>query len=197
MSSTLVLASGNVGKLAELNTLLAERDIAVRSQAEFNVLEAEENGLSFVENALIKARNAARQTGLPALADDSGLCVDALGGAPGIYSARYAGPNASDADNNQKLLAALEGQQHRDAHFHCALVLVRHADDPAPIICEGLWQGQILTAPSGDKGFGYDPLFYIPELGCSSAQLDKAEKNRHSHRGLALSQLLARLPASF
>ncbi|MBD2857398.1 RdgB/HAM1 family non-canonical purine NTP pyrophosphatase [Spongiibacter sp. KMU-158] len=190
---TLVLASGNKGKLAELNSLLAEQGFTVRSQSEFDVIEAEENGLSFVENALIKARNAARQTGLPALADDSGLCVDALNGAPGIYSARFAGANASDADNNALLLEKLAAESKRHAHFHCALVMVNHADDPAPIICEGLWHGEILHAPEGENGFGYDPLFYVPSLNCSSAALNKAQKNAISHRGLALQQFIQRL----
>ncbi len=193
MSQQIVLASGNRGKIAELSSLLAELDIEILSQSDFQVVEAEENALSFVENALLKARNAARQTGLPALADDSGLCVDALNGAPGIYSARFAGPDASDADNNALLLEKLRDETRRSAHFHCALVFVRHADDPAPIICEGLWHGEILDQPRGENGFGYDPLFYIPDLQRCSAELDKAEKNRLSHRGLALAQLLPRL----
>lgn len=192
-----VLASGNKGKLKELGAILAELDMQVHSQAEFNVTEAEETGLSFVENALLKARNAARQTGLPALADDSGLCVDALRGAPGIYSARYAGAHASDSDNNAKLLASLAGEENRRAHFHCALVFVLHADDPAPVICEGIWAGEIVDQPRGDNGFGYDPLFYIPELNCCSAQLPPAQKNRLSHRGQAVTQLLPRLRRAF
>lgn len=196
MSSKIVVATGNRGKLAEFSQLLGSQFTLV-SQRDLDVEEAEENGLSFVENALIKARNAARQTGLAALADDSGLCVDALGGAPGIYSARYAGPQASDADNNAKLCQALAHTEQRSAHFHCALVLVRHADDPAPIICEGRWQGEILDTPRGDHGFGYDPHFYLAELGRCAAELPATEKNRLSHRGLAVSQLLARLPGEF
>ncbi len=192
-ASRVVLASGNQGKLRELAAILAETGLSLHSQAEFAVVEAPETGLSFVENAIIKARNAAQQTGLAALADDSGLCVDALDGAPGIYSARYAGEGASDADNNRKLLASLRQQTLRRAHFHCALVFVRHASDPAPIICEGLWEGEIVDQPRGDNGFGYDPLFYIPALGCCSAELPPAQKNQLSHRGQALAQLLARL----
>lgn len=188
-----VLASGNKGKLAELAAILTEAGLQLHSQSEFAVVEAEENGLSFVENAILKARNAARQTGLPALADDSGLCVHALHGAPGIHSARYAGEHAKDEDNNHKLLAAIAGHNHRNAHFHCALVFVRHSDDPAPIICEGLWQGEIIDSPRGNNGFGYDPLFYISELECCSAELATEQKNRLSHRGQALSQLLPRL----
>jgi XTP/dITP diphosphohydrolase len=188
-----VLASGNKGKLKELAAILSQADLQLHSQSEFAVIEAEENGLSFVENAIIKARNAAKQTGLPAIADDSGLCVDALQGAPGIYSARYAGENATDPDNNRKLLAAIAEQDNRRAHFHCALVFVRHSDDPAPIVCEGIWQGEIIDNPKGDNGFGYDPLFYIPELACCSAELPPEQKNRLSHRGQALNQLLPRL----
>jgi XTP/dITP diphosphohydrolase len=161
------------------------------------VEEAEETGLSFIENAILKARNAARQSGCAALADDSGLCVDALDGAPGIYSARFAGTNADDASNNAKLLLALTGNTQRRAHFHCALAFVRHADDPAPIVCEGQWRGTILEQPRGDNGFGYDPLFFIAELAKSSAELNKAEKNQISHRALALQQLLPRLHAEY
>lgn len=196
-SNTVVLASGNRGKLQELNNLLGQLGITLRSQADFDVVEAEENGLSFIENAILKARNAARQSGCPALADDSGLCVDALGGAPGIYSARYAGEHAQDADNNTKLLAALDGEANRNAHFHCALAFVRHADDPAPLVCEGLWQGSILTSPRGNNGFGYDPLFLVNDLDLSSAELNKAQKNQMSHRALALKQLLPRLRAEY
>jgi len=196
-SNTVVLASGNRGKLAELGNLLADMGITLRSQAEFDVIEADETGLSFIENALLKARNAARQTGFAALADDSGLSVDALGGAPGIYSARYAGEHAQDADNNAKLLNALKNETKRRAHFHCALAFVRHADDPAPIVAEGLWHGDILSAPRGSNGFGYDPLFYIADLNVSSAELSKEQKNKLSHRALALSQLLPRLRAEY
>ncbi|POP53453.1 RdgB/HAM1 family non-canonical purine NTP pyrophosphatase [Zhongshania marina] len=196
-SNTVVLASGNRGKLAELGNLLADMGITLRSQAEFDVIEADETGLSFIENAILKARNAARQTGFAALADDSGLSVDALGGAPGIYSARYAGEHAQDADNNAKLLHALKNETKRRAHFHCALAFVRHADDPAPIVAEGLWHGEILSAPRGSNGFGYDPLFYIADLNLSSAELSKEQKNQLSHRALALSQLLPRLRAEY
>ena len=196
-SNTVVLASGNRGKLAELGNLLADMGITLRSQAEFDVIEADETGLSFIENAILKARNAARQTGFAALADDSGLSVDALGGAPGIYSARYAGEHAQDADNNAKLLKALENETKRHAHFHCALAFVRHADDPAPIVTEGLWHGEILSAPRGSNGFGYDPLFYIADLNLCSAELSKEQKNELSHRALALSQLLPRLRAEY
>ncbi len=192
-----VLASGNHGKLQELNDLLSGLGIALRSQADYQVIEAEEDGLSFIENAIIKARNAARQSGCAALADDSGLCVNTLDGAPGIYSARYAGAGASDAENNAKLLSALNGISDRRAHFHCALAFVRHADDPAPIVCEGQWRGTILEQPRGGNGFGYDPLFYIAELDKSSAELSKAEKNQISHRALALQQLLPRLHAEY
>ncbi|QQD18414.1 RdgB/HAM1 family non-canonical purine NTP pyrophosphatase [Spongiibacter nanhainus] len=193
MALKLVLASGNPGKLAELSDILADLDAEVLPQSEFDVPDAVEDGLSFVENALIKARHAARHSGLPALADDSGLCVDALGGAPGIYSARYAGTHGDDEANNRKLLANLTGVDNRRAHFHCALVFVRHENDPAPIICEGLWWGEIVDQARGDNGFGYDPLFYIPSLGCCSAELPKAQKNAVSHRGQALAKLLTRL----
>lgn len=189
----LVLASHNAGKLRELQAMLGDA-VKVRSISEFSSVEPEENGLSFIENALIKARHAARVSGLPALADDSGLAVDALSGAPGIHSARYAG-GKDDAANNAKLLDALRGvpDAERGAQFVCALVLVRHADDPLPIICEGLWQGRILHAPQGGNGFGYDPLFWIPEHDCSSAELDSQTKNRLSHRARAMAQLKQRL----
>lgn len=193
MALKLVLASGNRGKLAELSDILADLDAEVLPQSEFDVPDAVEDGLSFVENAIIKARHAARYSGLPALADDSGLCVDALDGAPGIYSARYAGTHGDDDANNRKLIATLAGIDNRRAHFHCALVFVRHENDPAPIICEGLWWGEIVDQPRGDNGFGYDPLFYIPSLGCCSAELPIAQKNAVSHRGQALAQLLEQL----
>lgn len=196
MTLKIVVATGNAGKLAEFSQLLGER-FSLISQRDLQVEEAEENGLSFVENALIKARNAALQTGLPALADDSGLCVDALGGAPGIYSARYAGAGAKDADNNAKLLRDLADIRQRKAHFHCALVFVRHPEDPAPIICEGRWRGEVVDAPRGTNGFGYDPHFFIPELNKCAAELPPEQKNRLSHRGLAVSQLVKRLPSEF
>ncbi|WP_090731122.1 RdgB/HAM1 family non-canonical purine NTP pyrophosphatase [Azotobacter beijerinckii] len=191
--SQLVLASHNAGKLKELQALLGDA-VAVRSVGEFSDVEPEETGLSFVENALLKARHAARVSGLPALADDSGLAVDALGGAPGIYSARYAG-GGGDAANNAKLLEALRDvpDAERGAQFVCALALVRHAEDPLPILCEGLWHGRILHEARGTQGFGYDPLFWVPEQGCASAELAPAEKNRLSHRARAMALLRQRL----
>lgn len=191
--SRLVLASNNAGKLKELQAMLGD-DIEVLPQREFTDQEADETGLSFVENAILKARHAARASGLPALADDSGLAVDALGGAPGIYSARYA-DGQGDAANNAKLLQALRDVPgaERGARFICALALVRHAEDPVPIICEGAWEGRILHAARGEHGFGYDPLFLIPELGLSSAELPARQKNQLSHRARAMQQLRARL----
>ena len=189
----LVLASHNAGKLKELQAMLGDA-VRVRSVAEFSTVEPEETGLSFVENAILKARHAARISGLPALAADSGLAVDALGGAPGIYSARYAG-GLGDAANNAKLLEALRDvpDAERGAQFVCALALVRHADDPLPILCEGLWHGRILFEARGAGGFGYDPLFWVPECDCASAELPAAEKNRLSHRARAMVQLKQRL----
>ena len=189
----LVVATGNRGKLAELQTLLAPLGMTLVTQAELDVTPAEETGLTFVENALLKARAASAQTGLPALADDSGLEVAALNGAPGIYSARYAGANASDADNNHRLLAALDGVDDRRASFRCVAVLLRHENDPAPIICEGVWRGRVLEAPRGHHGFGYDPLFLPDDSERASAELDAATKNRISHRGQALAALVQRL----
>ncbi|HHH39102.1 MAG TPA: XTP/dITP diphosphatase [Sedimenticola sp.] len=191
----IVLASNNAGKVREFNQLLAAEEIQVEPQKAFGIGEVEETGLTFVENAIIKARHAARESGLPAIADDSGLEVDALKGAPGIYSARYAGPGCSDADNNRKLLEALEGvpEERRSARFQCLMVYLRHWEDPTPIICQGTWEGRILNAPQGDNGFGYDPLFLVPEQGCSSAELPAETKNRLSHRGQALQQMLAAL----
>lgn len=186
-----VLATGNAGKLREMHALLAPLGITILAQGEFEVPEAEETGLTFVENALLKARNACQHTGRPALADDSGLAVDALNGAPGIYSARYAGAAASDADNNQALLAALSDLpvEQRGAEFICVLALLRHPADPVPVICTGRWRGSILEAPRGDGGFGYDPLFLPAGLDVSSAELPAEEKNRISHRGQALAAL--------
>lgn len=194
MREKIVLASGNKGKLKEFAELLASVDIDVVPQSEFDVPDAIEDGLSFVENALIKARHAARITGLPALADDSGIEVDALNGAPGIYSARYADGQGSAA-NNAKLLAALNGvpKAQRTARFQCVIVYLRHADDPTPIICQGTWEGRILTELSGDEGFGYDPLFFVPSENASAAELDSARKNALSHRGQALRKLLKAL----
>jgi len=192
MAVRIVLATGNRGKLRELTAMLAGHDFEIVPQTALGVTEADETGLSFVENAILKARNAAQQTGLPAIADDSGLEVDALDGAPGIYSARYAGSQASDADNTAKLLEALKTvpPEQRGARFRCAMVYLKHADDPAPLICEGVWEGRILDAPRGSNGFGYDPVFLVPERGCVSAELPPEEKNRLSHRGQALQKLV-------
>ena len=190
----LVLASNNAKKMKELNALLAPLGFEVIAQGQLGIPEAEEPHCTFVENALAKARHAAQLSGLPALADDSGLCVAALGGAPGVYSARYAGEPKSDARNNAKLLADLAGQSDRRAHFACVLVLVRTADDPQPIIAEGEWHGEILTAQRGADGFGYDPLFYVPTHCQTAAELDGAIKNQLSHRGQAMQKLISRLP---
>ncbi|BFM18563.1 XTP/dITP diphosphatase [Maricurvus nonylphenolicus] len=194
-TQTIVLASGNAGKLRELQLLLADHNFDVRSQSEFDVPEAIEDGLSFVENAIIKARNACKHTGHAAIADDSGLEVDALQGQPGIYSSRYAGPDCNDSDNNQKLLNSLEGltQAERTARFQCVLVYMRHAEDPSPIICQGSWEGRILQSLSGEGGFGYDPLFYVPEQDCAAAELSKEAKSAISHRGKAMAKLLQAL----
>ncbi len=191
----LVIATGNRGKLAELRALLADSGIEVRSQADFAVPEVAETGLSFVENAILKARHAAARTGLPALADDSGLEVDALAGEPGVHSARYAGEPADDAANNRKLLEALVDvpEARRTARFHCVLALLRHPADPVPLICAGRWEGRILQAPAGQNGFGYDPLFLVEAEGCSAAELPRELKNRLSHRAQALRQLLLAL----
>ncbi|WP_027079098.1 RdgB/HAM1 family non-canonical purine NTP pyrophosphatase [Luteimonas mephitis] len=191
----LVIASGNRGKLAEFADLLGDSGIDCVAQGELGVGDVDETGLSFVENALLKARHAARATGLPALADDSGLCVDALGGAPGLYSARYAGSHGDAGANIDKLLDALRDvpDERRGAHFHAAIVLLRHADDPQPLIAEGSWHGRILHARRGDGGFGYDPVFLDPQRGRSAAELDPSLKNRISHRGLALAALREKL----
>ena len=188
----LVLASHNAGKLAELSALLGAVGIEVLPQSHFGIDEIEETGLSFVENALLKARHAARISALPALADDSGLCVDALGGAPGLYSARYAGNDGNDQANILKLLDAMSEirDEHRGAHFHCSLALLQHPDDPAPLICEGRWHGRILHESRGEGGFGYDPVFLDTASGQSAAELSRAEKAAVSHRGQALRQLL-------
>lgn len=191
--NTLVLASHNAGKLKELQAMLGDR-FQVRSVAEFSSEAPEETGLSFIENAILKARHAARVSGLPALADDSGLAVDFLGGAPGIHSARYSG-TGDDAANNTKLLEVLKDvpDAQRSAQFVCALALVQHAEDPLPVVCEGLWRGRILHAARGEHGFGYDPLFWVEEHGCSSAELSPELKNRISHRALAMLQFRQRL----
>lgn len=192
---TVVLATGNPGKLVEMQQLLARFQITVVPQSDFNVPEADETGLTFIENALIKARNAAHHTGLPAIADDSGLAVDALGGAPGIYSARYSGAGANDVRNNEKLLKELASvpNQDRSARYHCALAFLRNENDPVPLICEGSWEGCIGIEPVGSGGFGYDPLFLPSDTEGSAAQLDSGTKNRISHRGKAMSLLLERL----
>lgn len=191
----LVLASNNGKKLRELDAILSPLGWQLVPQGELDIPEVEEPHCTFVENALVKARHAARLSGLPALADDSGLCVDAFAGAPGVYSARYAGEPRSDARNNQKLLAELGASTQRTARFVSLIVFVRHADDPQPIIAEGEWCGEILSAARGDDGFGYDPLFYVRELDKTAAELDAAEKNRRSHRGQALARLVERLSA--
>jgi XTP/dITP diphosphohydrolase len=189
----LVLASNNPGKLREFAQMLATIDFEVLPQAQLGVSEAEEPHFTFVENALAKARHAARLTGLPAMADDSGICVSALGGEPGVHSARYAGEPKSDDRNNQKVLAELKGKSDRRAHYVCVLVFVRHADDPQPIITEGEWHGEIVDTPAGENGFGYDPYFWVPEKGCTAAQLSPEDKNAMSHRGKALQLLMERL----
>lgn len=197
MTRRIVLASNNPGKVREFNQLFAGLDLEVVPQSEFAVPEIEETGLTFVENAILKARNAAQHSGLPAIADDSGLEVDALNGAPGIYSARYAGKGASDEQNLQKLLADIKDvpEDKRSARFQCLLVYLRHAFDPTPLICQGTWEGRILPAPRGSHGFGYDPVFYVPTHGCASAELPPMDKNRLSHRGQALRQLVHALSA--
>ena len=195
MSRRIVLASGNPGKVREFNQLLHGSDLEVLPQSDFAVEEIEETGLTFVENAILKARNAALHTGLPAIADDSGLEVDALDGAPGIYSARYAGVGATDQENLEKLLRDIEDvpNTQRGARFQCLMVYMRHAKDPTPQIFQGTWEGRILHAPQGSNGFGYDPIFYVVEQNCSSAQLAPAVKNSLSHRGQALRKLVAAL----
>ena len=193
MMTDVVLASGNAGKLRELHRILEPLGVKLRSQAEFDTPEVDETGLTFVENAILKARGAAMHTGLPAIADDSGLEVDYLRGAPGIHSARYSGEG--DEGNNRKLLEALAGvpEAERTARYQCVLVYLRHPEDPVPIICQGRWEGRILTAPTGDGGFGYDPLFYVPAFDCSAAELETATKNRVSHRAIASVALLEAL----
>ncbi len=191
--STIVLASSNRGKVAELQNLLGELSYDIVPQGQYQVPDADETGLSFVENAILKARNACQFTGLPAIADDSGIEVDALDGQPGIYSARYSGEHGDDTANNEKLIAALQNIElgQRTARYQCVLVYLRHAQDPTPLICQAAWEGIILQAPQGEGGFGYDPLFWLEELQCSAAELAPDHKNRISHRGRAL-QLLHR-----
>ncbi|WP_085166077.1 XTP/dITP diphosphatase [Gilliamella bombi] len=191
----IVLATNNQGKVNELQTLLANAGFDIIAQSQFNIPDADETGLTFIENALLKARHTAKLTGLSVIADDSGLAVDALDGQPGIYSARYAGEHGNDKSNNQKLLKALQNipKEKRTAYFYCALVFMRHENDPTPIICLGKWDGLILNEEQGDGGFGYDPLFYVPELGCTAAQLTKEQKSQISHRGQALKQLIEKI----
>ena len=193
MTQKIVLASNNPGKLREFGALLGEIGLDVRPQGEFDVPEAEEPFATFVENALAKARHASRLTGLPALADDSGVCVNALGGAPGVWSARYAGEPKSDAANNAKLIADLAGHDDKSAYYYCVLVYVRHADDPQPVIADGSWHGEIVEEARGAGGFGYDPYFWLPALNRTAAELSAAEKNAHSHRGQALRVLVEKL----
>jgi len=190
--SKIVLASGNIGKLRELSQILSPLGLELIAQSDLNVPEAEETGLSFVENAIIKARNAALISGLPAIADDSGIEVDALHGAPGIYSSRYAGSDASDTDNIQALLTAMKDvpENERTARFQCVVVFMRHAEDPTPLICQGSWQGQILQSPIGDEGFGYDPVFWVSETDCTAAELSPEQKHAISHRGKAMRQFM-------
>ena len=195
MKRRVVLASSNAGKVREFRALLAGLDFTVIAQGELGIEAAEEPHLTFVENALAKARHAAVHSGLPALADDSGLCVAALGGAPGVHSARFSGPNADDDSNNAELLRRLQGEADRRAHYTCVLVAVASADDPEPLIAEARWHGAIVTQPRGTGGFGYDPLFLLPELGRTAAELPPQEKNRMSHRGLAMRELARRIAA--
>jgi XTP/dITP diphosphohydrolase len=190
MFGRLVIASNNAGKLREIGQILAPLRIEVVPQSQFRVSEAEEPFGTFVENALAKARHAARLTGLPALADDSGICVDALGGSPGVHSARFAGEPKSDARNNERLLEVLAPHADRRAHYYCVMVLMRHGDDPQPLLAQAAWHGEILRAPRGQGGFGYDPLFLDPASGRTGAELDAADKNRISHRGQALAALV-------
>lgn len=191
----IVLATNNQGKVNELQNLLTDAGFNIIAQKEFNVPDADETGLTFVENAILKARHTAKLTGYPTIADDSGLVVDALDGEPGIYSARYAGEHGNDKNNNKKLLQALANtpKEKRTAYFYCALVFIRHEKDPTPIICLGKWNGIILNEEHGEGGFGYDPLFYIPELGCTAAELTKDQKSQISHRGQALKQLITKI----
>ena len=191
----IVLASGNAGKCREFQQVLQPLGVELTLQKSLGITDADETGLTFVENAIIKARHAAQLSGMAALADDSGLEVDALHGAPGIYSARFSGANATDEGNNEKLLQLLKDvpPQQRTARFHCVLVLMRHAADPTPLICHGSWNGRIIDAPRGDNGFGYDPLFFVEALNATAAQLPPETKNRVSHRGQALTQLLQSL----
>jgi XTP/dITP diphosphohydrolase len=193
MTQSLVLASNNAGKLAEFAQLLAPLGFAIKAQRELDIPEAEEPFGTFVENALAKARHASKLSGLPALADDSGICVPALGGAPGVQSARYAGEPRSDAANNAKLVRDIAAHADKSAYYYCVLVMVRHADDPQPIIADGVWHGQLIEQPRGQGGFGYDPYFFLPSLGKAAAELSAEEKNNLSHRGQALRALINKL----
>ncbi|AQQ00244.1 RdgB/HAM1 family non-canonical purine NTP pyrophosphatase [Pseudoalteromonas sp. SG45-5] len=193
MSKTLVLATGNLGKVNELANMLRPLEINVVPQSDFNVSDVAETGTTFIENAIIKARHAAKITGMPAIADDSGLEVDGLNGAPGVYSARFAGAQASDQDNIDKLLIDLGDNPVRSARFWCVLVLMRHASDPTPLVCSASWEGEITLTQNGNGGFGYDPVFFVPTLNCTSAELTKEQKNAVSHRGQALQKLLLEL----
>jgi XTP/dITP diphosphohydrolase len=193
MSQTLVLASNNRGKLAEFSRLLSPLGFDLKTQGELDIPEAEEPHATFVENALAKARHASRLSGLPALADDSGICVPALGGAPGVYSARYAGEPKSDTANNEKLVRDLAAQADKSAYYYCVLVFVRHADDPQPVFADGRWNGEVIATPRGQGGFGYDAHFLLPELGKTAAELSADEKNHLSHRGQALRALIEKL----
>jgi XTP/dITP diphosphohydrolase len=193
MTRKIVIASNNPGKLNEFGQMLAPLGMAVHAQSEFGVSEADEPFLTFIENALAKARHASRATGLPAMADDSGICVEALGGAPGVQSARYAGEPKSDERNNRKLIADLAAHRNKSAHYYCVLVYVRHPDDPQPIIAEGEWHGEIIETPRGSNGFGYDPYFLLPAQGKTAAELLPKEKNHLSHRGQALRALIDKL----
>lgn len=193
--SKIVLATGNQGKVREMADVLSDFGFNVVAQSEFNVSDVAETGTTFIENAIIKARHAAKETGLPAIADDSGLEVDALNGAPGVYSARYSGEGATDQKNIDKMLTAMEGipAEKRTARFHCVLVLMKHENDPTPLICHGSWEGHITTEQQGENGFGYDPIFWVSEDNCSSAELEPARKKQLSHRGKALKKLFAAL----
>lgn len=189
----IVIASGNAGKLREIRRILEPLDFDIVPQSDFGVPECPEPHVTFIENCLAKARHASLHTGLPALADDSGICVDALNGAPGVYSARYAGEPKSDQRNNEKLIEALQNESNRKAHYYCVIVLVRHPDDPQPLIAEGSWHGEIIDTPRGENGFGYDPYFLLPEFGKTGAELGHDEKNAISHRGKALMTLVEKL----
>jgi len=194
-SNKIILASGNAGKVREIDQLLEGLSLKVLPQSDFDVPEIEETGLTFIENAILKARNAAHHTGLPAIADDSGIAVDVLQGRPGIYSARFAGLGASDEENLLKLIDMIKPfpEEQRTARFICAMVYIRHEHDPVPIIAQGIWEGQLVTEPKGENGFGYDPVFYVASQQCTSAELPPGVKNKLSHRGQALKQLLIKL----